>query len=462
MTRGCIMADVDAKGDLRTEIKGIRGVVSAYEWGPSLDKLIIEFTGRLSGTLDRNTFSLVGASLKGDKREVKDAYFSDENGCRTEAKTCFAAIELGVGYKGHTAYGAAFSYSLFTGCNTWVKQFTIRLELSEDSNLCVGRMQLAGSLKGRIMVPGDIILPDVKPFAADSYTYRGPVASTGADMCEIKLNRAYYAPAKNSFTRGSYDKKPLIIWLHGAGEGAGIQDDINIALLGNEVTALVKDRIQSYFTTGACVLALQCKTMWMDRDGQRTYNHKGKRIQTSYYTEAVMEAIRDTVSGHKEIDRSRIYLGGCSNGGYMALNLMYTYPDFFAAYFPVCEAYLDLNITDEMIEATKDSPIWFVQSEDDPTVKPKYTTVPTYYRYIKAGATNTHFTFVPNVTGLDAPGFKYYGHWSWVYVLKDAEALHRDFSPADVKASDSVKYITASNCSQPADFWTWLSMQRKG
>ncbi|MCD8295305.1 MAG: prolyl oligopeptidase family serine peptidase [Clostridia bacterium] len=454
--------DMDMEtGDLRTEIKGIRGVVHAYEWGPSLDKLIIEFTGRLSGTLNTKTFSLVGASAKGEKRTVTAAYFCDENGVQTDMKTCFAAIELGVGYKGHTAFGAAFSYSLFTGCNTWVKSFAIKLQLAQDSELCVGRMRLAGSLNGHIMVPKDITVPDVEPFATDSYIYRGPVGSIGGEEREIKLNRAYYAPSKFTYTKGMYDRKPLIIWLHGAGEGAAIQDDISIALLGNEVTALVKEHIQSFFPTGACVLALQCKTMWMDRNGERTYNHKGSRIQTSYYTEALMEAIRDTVSSHNEIDRSRIYLGGCSNGGYMVMNLMYTYPDFFAAYFPICEAYLDINVSDDKIAATKDNPIWFTQSEDDPTVKPKYTTVPTYYRYIKAGATNTHFTFVPNVIGMDAPGFKYYGHWSWVYVLKDAEAGHKDFNPADVMAAGSVKYITASNCTTPADFWTWLSMQRK-
>ncbi|MCD8287020.1 MAG: hypothetical protein LUD50_07340 [Clostridia bacterium] len=456
------MPEENAAGDLRTEVKGIRGVVSAYEWGPSLDKLIIEFTGRLSGAVSPATFSLAGASLKGQKRTVRAAYFCDENGVPTDAKTCFLAIEMAVGYKGYTATGAAFQYSLITGCNTWVKHFRIRLTLAPDAELFVGRMKLSGALKGRILVPRDVLLPDVRPFATDSYTYNGPVASIGGTVCEIKLNRAFYAPSKGSFTKGTYDKKPLIIWLHGAGEGAAIQDDINIALLGNEVTALVKDKIQSYFPTGACVLVLQCKTMWMDRDGQHTYNHKGSRIQTSYYTEALMEAIRDTVSSHREIDRSRIYLGGCSNGGYMTLNLMYTCPGFFAAFFPICESYLDLNVSDDMISSTKDNPIWFVQSEDDPTVKPKYCAQPTYFRYIKAGASNTHFTLVPEVRGLDAPGFKYYGHWSWVYVLKDADALRRDFSPEEVQAAPSAKYITAANCKEPADFWTWLSMQRKG
>ncbi len=460
---------------LRSELKNVRGVVSAYEWGPSLDKLIIEFTGRVSGRIDAKTFSKVGASKKGEKREVKDAYPCDPDGNRTDQKTFFVAVELGVGYKKYSAYGAAFKYSMFTGCNTWMKSFTISLELAPDSDLHVGLMKLEGKIKGKILVPQDIVIPEVEVFDTDSYTYRGMVASIGEER-EIKLNRAFYDPrvvrrtsedgtasTTRRWTGSTKRRLPLIIWLHGAGESSGLRDDINIALLGNEVTALTKEKIQSYFDGGACVLALQCRTMWMDRDGNKTYNHKGSRIQTSYYTEAVMAAIKDTVESHPEVDRRRIYLTGCSNGGYMVMNLMYEYGDYFAAYVPVCESFLDINVTDEMIERTKDNSVWFIQAEDDPTVKVKYTAVPTFFRYIMAGATDTHFTLLENVRGLDAPGAKYYGHWSWVYFFKDAAPLHNEFDNDALKAAGKQEYVTHINCVKPANMWKWLAKQsRKG
>lgn len=36
-----------------------------------------------------------------------------------------------------------------------------------------------------------------------------------------------------------------IFWIHGQGEGG---TDVDIAILGNKVTSLAKDPIQSYFT----------------------------------------------------------------------------------------------------------------------------------------------------------------------------------------------------------------------
>ena len=57
------------------------------------------------------------------------------------------------------------------------------------------------------------------------------------------------------------------------------------------------------------------------------------------YNVALMALIRDYVAAHPGIDRNRIYLGGCSNGGYMTLKLMLLQPDYFAAGFISSLAY---------------------------------------------------------------------------------------------------------------------------
>ncbi len=128
----------------------------------------------------------------------------------------------------------------------------------------------------------------------------------------------------------------MVIWLHGQGEGG---TDPDIAILGNEVSALAKEEIQSYFqtddVTGAYVLAVQTPTYWMD-EGDGT-NGNGSGI--SRYTEILMDTINDYVAAHPDVDTDRIYLGGCSNGGYMTMNMVIQYPDYFAAAYPVCEAY---------------------------------------------------------------------------------------------------------------------------
>ena len=70
----------------------------------------------------------------------------------------------------------------------------------------------------------------------------------------IKYNYGEYRPSLD-------DKKhPLVIWLHGLGEGG---TDPSIDLLANKVTALADEPFQNCMNQ-AYVLVPQCPTMWMD------------------------------------------------------------------------------------------------------------------------------------------------------------------------------------------------------
>ena len=225
-------------------------------------------------------------------------------------------------------------------------------------------------------------------------------------------------------------KNALIIWLHGAGEGG---TDPRVALVGNKVVNLATDTVQQYFDGGAYVLAAQCPTMWMD-NGSGQYTSDG----TSKYTAALMELIKAYVNSNSDIDASRVYIGGCSNGGFMTMNMIVHYPKYFAAAYPVCEAYTNDALTDEMVESIKDMPIWFTHAKNDPTVKigsidedgnfvsngnysPK-----AYERLTEAGGSDIHFSLFDDVhdtTGLykraDGTPYQYNGHWSWLYTLNN-------------------------------------------
>ena len=141
---------------------------------------------------------------------------------------------------------------------------------------------------------------------------------------------ADYTPAKDD------KKNALVIWLHGAGEGG---TDPYIDILGNEVTSLVSKEFQSLFE-GAYVLAPQSPTMWMD-DGTGAYQNGDKG---SMYAESLFEMIDAYVKANDDIDPNRVIIGGCSNGGYMTMEMVLKHPTYFAAAFPICEAFQDLSL----------------------------------------------------------------------------------------------------------------------
>jgi predicted peptidase len=137
------------------------------------------------------------------------------------------------------------------------------------------------------------------------------------------------------------------------------------------------------------------------------------------YNEALFELIDDFVKNNPSIDSSRIYVGGCSNGGDMSLKLILEHPDYFAAGYISALAYHNEFVSDQQIKEIKNVPIWFVHSKDDQTTKPDETVVPLYKRLKDVGARNVVFSYYDNVTDITGffggEDFHYNGHWSWIY-----------------------------------------------
>lgn len=426
-------------------------VVTGYEWGPAVSGLVVKFKGAVSGA-SKDTFTVKTANYS---RTIEKVYLCDENGNEKTSGNC-VYIGLTVDYNSmqQSAVGSPFTYDwMTTQKNTWTSSYSVALTVAENKSFTVGDTvyQTGDKYNYTVTSGSDRIVPQTATWVKDSYSYTG-------ENKNITLQRASWTPS------GATDdgvKNPLIIWLHGAGEGG---TDIDIALLGNEVTALTSDNdvnVQSYFKTngsaGAYVLALQTPTIWMDSDGNGTYNHQDESTtdpQESYYTEALWGAITSYVESNPDIDLSRIYLGGCSNGGYMTMNMMFTHGDYFAAFYPVCEAYLDQRISDETIQKVKDYNIWFVQSFNDPTVAPSKFDLPTFNRLLKAGAKNVHLTLTEKVLGKDKADTEYNGHWSWIYVFNDD--VKTEFDNSKVTGVD---YLTPANCNVSSNMWKWLSEQ---
>jgi hypothetical protein len=141
------------------------------------------------------------------------------------------------------------------------------------------------------------------------------------------------------------------------------------------------------------------------------------------------------------------------------------YPGFFAAAFPICEAFLDPELTDDAVASLAKEAIWFTHSANDPVVPPNTTVLGTYARLVKAGAENVHFSYFENVLGRDAPDIEYLGHFSWIYVLQDRASLDQDRGAVRAESTDAIKApstVPVTVDGVDATFWGWLADQNKG
>ena len=427
-------------------------IVQGYEWGPAIPKIVLEFAEDVSGFAS-DTFEVAFGSAK---RTVKDVYSSDADGNQADGAGKYLTIEMAV----KSSEASPFSYDMEKNVNTWAETVDFTVTVAPGKTFSVGAAAYKeGDVCTCSVTAADRKVPQTASWVKDTVDYQEEGKS-------ITLTRAAWAPEGADSDSG---KNPRIIWLHGMGAGG---TDIDIALLGNEVTALPtanETNVQQYFATdglaGAYVLAVQTPTMWMDIDGNSTFNNEnitGEGKQESWYTEALWHAITSYVESNPDVDTNRIYVGGCSNGGYMTMNMMFEHGDYFAAFYPICEAYLNDCVSDEMIQQVKDYNIWFVQSADDGTVNPAEYGLPTYVRLLEAEAQNVWFTLTDHVRGTDDPEpwswtgtGTYDGHWSWIYAFNDQVTTR-----IDTEKVSSVADLVPENCTVTGvNLWQWMSEQ---
>ncbi len=253
---------------------------------------------------------------------------------------------------------------------------------------------------------GTIISPEVDKFSAASYS------STSSS-----LNYQVYVP------ENAYDgqEHPLIIWLHGNGEGGytTIQNNTSQLQANRGAVAFASDEAQAIFG-GAYVIAPQAPDTW--------YNN-----YTNDYIGTLTQLITEYAKNNN-VDTDRIYIYGASAGGYMTTRMAIENPDMFAAVVPTCAA-IDLaairggvETTADEIKTLEDNNVWVIHSADDGTVDINLSSA-----FISQNLTNAIFTQYDTVS---VDGVTYNGHWSWIYTARN------------MPVND-----------QGDDIWTWTAKQ---
>ena len=398
-------------------------VIEGYDWGAGVSKVVLSLSepvfsanaGAFSVSVERHTdcAPLAPEQAKGE-RAVLHAYVSDAVGRKLEKGT-HVTLVLAV------APGWPLSSPL-----QYVRSEKCRGTQWVDYDLTV-----TDKASGRVWdteAPGRI-----RPLV-DKFDLSGKFVHADGTT----LSYASFTPETKR------EKSPLLIWLHGGGEGGA---DPTIPLLGNKATNYASDEIQALFG-GAYVLVPQCPGAWMhNAKGETTHGR-----EDDVYNPALMALIRNYVRTRPAIDTSRIYVGGCSNGGYMALKLMLLHPDYFAAGFISALAYQSQYLSDAQIKTIAHLPTWFVHSADDQTTLPDKTVLPIYDRLKAAGAKDVHLSYydhVVDITGFfGGSDYHYNGHWSWIYLHANESRLDRDGSPVTLAG-------------RPVSVMEWLAAQKK-
>ena len=429
--------------------------VGDYDWGPCIEKFVYNAGKEIPASkIKASDFELnrrlcyKDSILSFSKGELKaiDAYCSDEYGNKINAESStYITITMDV-YPDVENSSPFVSYLLGTQFESVYGYEIENDRLNIESKKITGFVNEAAS-----------------KFVCASTKYKIPEAEKRVSNTTeegIELSYAFYIP-KNK------EKIPLILWFHGIGESG---TDPYFTLFNAKGSALAGEKIQSHFKDGAAILMPQCPTGWLETidsnsmgvrywapidkdlparkinkfingllltgtDEEDEISEKKPFAAVSYYTEPVKQLLVDFLEAHPEIDTDRIYVGGCSAGGYMTMNMILQYPEFFAAAFPTCEYYLNGKITNNQIKALTKMPLWFTYAENDKTVNPKANSIPTIERLRNARHENLHTSVFEDVHDLYGKVFQnrnaqegdpdynkpyqYSSHSSWIYVLND-------------------------------------------
>ncbi|MEU4623337.1 PHB depolymerase family esterase [Actinoplanes sp. NPDC023801] len=302
----------------------------------------------------------------------------------------------------------------------------VRLDRRGDIvlDLAHGEGQLGGGTLGYILSRGrnvrldltytitqkaPVLRRDGRPIAVAAFV-QGPLTNPEVDAFSHHVSRSgmkyrLYTPDRHS-GRG---RRPLVVWLHGGGEGASLGDgyyDNETTLRANRgALGFATPEAQRIFS-GAYVVVPQSTSYWM-ADGPR-------------FAPLIREIIGEVARRHP-VDEGRVHVAGCSNGGYMSMKMTTAYPGLFASSVPVCGIVTSLSpggprlITDAELTGIT-TPTWLVTSRDDPTVPPEPNTIHAH-NLIPGSLMSLYDQVVRN-------GHRFNGHWSWIYLARNDPSMN--------------------------------------
>lgn len=361
---------------------------SVYDFGARVDKIVIKLPEKVSGdSINSETFTVksanesnVGLDVNNGERKISDIYVSSsENGAKEETGE-FIIINLET--KLNTVYADVLQW--------------------DEANFTNVPLNVKYNVKQNKAIKTDDGSDITYTYNQDKFI-QVDVDKFGEGKSSSGINYRDFKPENDG------KKHPLIIWLHGAGEGG--KSNVTHINGNRGAVAFVSEEAQKALDK-PYVLAPQSPDYWMTELVLGDLVLRG-----TDNTQNVVDLIKEYISNNPDIDTSRVYIGGCSMGGYQTWETLFAAPELFAAAFPICAAY---EVPQEKLDTVKDIPIWTFHAENDDTIPVDYTR--NAYNYLKEKGGNILYTEYSNV---QVDGEDFAPHASWIYPLNN-EPINED------------------------------------
>ena len=208
-------------------------------------------------------------------------------------------------------------------------------------------------------------------------------------------------------------KYPLVMYLHGGGEGGDDNEKPVKGTLGATIWAHPEEQaVRPCFVLVPQAHDYNSKDVLPEYKGFGvTRNNLGERymdlaVMPSEDVKLAVKVLESVEQQYPVIDTSRLYVTGLSQGGFGTWNINVYRPDLFAALIPIAGG------TDpQRVGMLKNKPVWAWQAEDDRVVPVSYSR--TTVAALRAAGGNPQYTELPSGTFFDPNE-----HWSWAYAYR--------------------------------------------
>lgn len=206
-----------------------------------------------------------------------------------------------------------------------------------------------------------------KRMVAEAVNYKGYIYKSGDDVMCFRFKEP-----KSVIVDKKY---PLIVFLHGSGDGGMDNSSHMFRSLIESVEKYVGDDCYVFMPQG------NKKLDWTQEGG------KNANMGMS----DIYNACLDQLLSKYDIDEDKVYITGMSMGGNGTIYQAYNYPDKYAAAMPLCGYFPDQVFADYNV--LKDIPIWISHSKNDPTVAWD-NSVRLYDKLVEVGNTDVNATWI--------------------------------------------------------------------